>query len=75
MGRRIAGTLLTLIGLALLVALVSLFYAPIPDAPGILVALGMPGVLLGALAGILSLLTGLALGFRSGRVRRWIGQG
>lgn len=53
--QRIAGAVLILAGLAALVGLSALFYAPIPNAPQILVSVGMTGVLIGALAGLLCL--------------------
>jgi len=56
---RIAGALTALVGSALMGWLTALFYAPIPDASGILIALGMPGILLGALVAILAICIGM----------------
>lgn len=55
---RIAGTLSALSGALLLTWLVALFYAPIPGAEDTVIALGMPGVLLGALVAILAMCFG-----------------
>ncbi len=52
---QVGGAILVLIGAGLMVGLTSLFYAPIPNVAAILLAIGMPGVLLGALIGILTL--------------------
>jgi len=68
---RIGGTVLILIGLAVLIGLSSLFYAPIPNVSAILVALGMPGVLLGALVGILCLGFGFTMMFAARGLRGW----
>lgn len=57
---RLIGFLVALIGLMLIGALTGLFYAPIPDAPQIMVAIGMPGVLLGALVAILAICIGMS---------------
>jgi hypothetical protein len=56
--QRIGGTALILVGAGVMGSLSSLFYAPIPDVSAILVALGMPGILLGALVGILCIGSG-----------------
>lgn len=67
---RIGGLVLILGGAATLVGLLSLFYAPIPRVSDILVSLGMPGVLLGALIGILCLGAGVMLVFADLRQRQ-----
>jgi len=67
---RIAGMVLILVGAILLVALTSLFYAPIPNVSAILVALGMPGILMGALVGILTLGAGFLMVFAGRRLTR-----
>jgi len=70
---RIGGAVLILIGTAVMVALSSLFYAPIPNVSAILVTLGMPGVLLGALVGILCMGFGFIMVFaaRGLQGHRW----
>ena len=64
---QIGGIGLILVGLATLAGLSSLFYAPIPNVSAILVALGMPGILLGALIGVLCLGAGVPMVFASRR--------
>jgi len=70
---RIGGTVLILVGTAVMAGLSSLFYAPIPNVSAILVTLGMPGVLLGALAGILCMGFGFIMVFAAlgPRGHRW----
>jgi hypothetical protein len=71
---RIAGMLSALTGCAVMSWLQALFYAPIPGAEDTLIALGMPGVLLTALAAILAICFGapfaLAPRFAARRVAR-----
>ncbi len=71
---RIGGTVLILIGMAVMISLTTLFYAPIPNVSAILVALGMPGVLLGALVGILCMGFGFIMVFAARVHRRRVGR-